>query len=306
MNLENKRILVTGGRSFLGKTLVPLLEKTGAEVFTFSSKEYDLRKEKEVKKLFLDLNPEIVIHLAVDCGGNKYNKENARTMFNNNAIMDKLIQDYSKKNCVQKFVGIGSSDEYSSLIESPFREEDVFKFNPNNDYGLSKRKMLYDSQKYRREEGFNAIHLIFPNLYGPNFSLDNKSIRIIPLLIDKFEKAMQENAKKLKLTGTKEDLREFLYIEDGAKGIIKATELYDEFLPLNLGSGISTKIGNLAEQIKEIVGFGGEIIWNDSSSKYNKERFLDITRAKQKINWEAETDLKKGLKKTLEWYRKNV
>jgi len=308
MELNNKKILITGGNSFLGKSLIPLLKKKGAKPITFSSKEYDLRKEKDVEKLFDLSNPEIVIHLAVDCGGLNYKKNNPGSIFYNNIMMDTLIQEYSRKYGVEKFVGIGSSASYPEFAKSPLKEQDLWEGCPedfNYSYGLTKRMMLLQSQTYREQYGFSAIHLIPVNLYGPNFSMDSKNIRIIPILLKKFVEAKAENKKEIKIIGTKDASREFLYVEDCANAIILATESYNKSIPINLGYGKDITIEKLAEKVKEVVEYAGKIIWKDESFNKDPTRILDTSQAEKEFGFKAKTHLKEGLKKTLDWYLEN-
>ena len=308
MDLENKKVLITGGDSFLGKSLLPLLKEKGAKISSLEEGNYDLRKEGEVEKLFTITNPDIVIHLAVDCGGFKYKKENYGSMLYNNIMMNTLVQEYSRKNGIEKFVGIGTCASYPQSSKFSLKEENIWKGLPeeiNISYGLVKKMMMIQSQAYREQYGFNAIHLIPANLYGPNYSLDSNNIRIIPILIKKFIEAKLENKKEIELFGTKDASREFLYVEDCAKAIVLATELYNDPLPINIGSGRSIKIWNLAEKIKEIIGFNGNIIWKENYSDNSLEKVLDISRAKKEFGFKSKTSLEEGLKKTIDWHLEN-
>jgi len=309
MDLENKKVLVTGGDSFLGKSLLPLLKEKGAKISSLEEGNYDLRKEEEVERLFDIANPDIVIHLAVDCGGFKYKKENYGSMFYNNIMMNTLVQEYSRKKGIKKFVGIGTCASYPQSSKSPLKEEDMWKGLPeqiNLSYGLVKKIMMIQSQTYREQYGFNAIHLIPANLYGPNYSLDSKNIRIIPILIKEFIEAKLENKKEIELFGTKNSSREFLYVGDCAKAIVLATELYNDPLPINIGSGRSIKMIDLAEKVKEIVGFNGNIIWKeDYYSDNSLEKVLDISRAEKEFGFKSKTSLEEGLKKTVDWHLEN-
>src|SRR3989344_855422 len=262
MQLENKKILITGGNSFLGKSLVPLLKNKGVEPFIFSSKEYNLTKEAQVDKLFQKFKPDAVIHLAVDCGGFNYKKENPGSMFYNNTMMDALVHEYSMKNNVEKLICIGTAASYPEFVKSPMVEESLWNGCPeefNFSYGLVKRMMIIQSRAYRKQYNLNVINLIPVNLYGPNFSLDKKDIRIIPKLINKMIEAKFNNEKDLNLNGTPNAFREFLYVDDCAEAIIKAMELYNKPEPINIGSGKSVKMSDLAEKIKLSVGFGGDM-----------------------------------------------
>lgn len=308
MKLNDKSILITGGNSFLGKSLIPMLKEKGAKPIVFSSKEYNLTREEEVKKLFETFNPNVVIHLAVDCGGLKYKKENKGSMFYNNLMMDILVQEYSRRNNVEKFVGIGTCASYPEFVKSPIKEEDLWDGQPeefNFSYGLAKKMMMVQSKAYREQYNFNAIHLIPVNLYGPNFSLNQKDIRVIPWLIKKFIESKFRNEKNIKLLGTPKAFREFLYVEDCAEAIIKATELYDKPEPINIGSGKSIKMSSLAKKVKEITGFKGDIHWKETYSDNQPDKVLDVLKAEKEFGFKAKTSLEEGLRKTVNWYLNN-
>jgi GDP-L-fucose synthase len=308
MELKDKRILVTGASSFLGKSLVPLLKKENAELITFRSREYDLKKEHEVERLFNYSKPQIVIHLAADNGGIVYTRENPGSILYNNLLMNTLVQEYSRLNNVEKFVGIGSSTSYPKIINSPLKEDDLWIGYPEDVHasiGLSKKIMMLQSQTYQKQYQFNAIHLIPVNLYGPNYTMDSKTIRIIPLLIQKLVDGKRDNKDEIKLSGTKDAFREFLYVDDCSEAIIQATKLYDKPLPVNLGSGKDIKIYDLANKIKEIVGFKGEIIWEEKFSDEQPRKVFDVSRAKKEFGFTTKTSLEEGIKKTLDWYLKD-
>ncbi|MDP3966120.1 MAG: NAD-dependent epimerase/dehydratase family protein [archaeon] len=309
MDLNGKRILVTGANSFLGKSLVPSLKDRDLEVITFGSKEYNLKKEEEVKSLFENVRPEVVIHMAVDNGGIEYTKNNCGSIFYNNLIMNTLVQEYSKSCGVEKFIGIGTAASYPKDAKSPLKEDYLWNGLPDeihSSIGVSKRIMLFQSKIYREQYGFNSINLLLPNLYGPDYSMDAKSMRIIPLLIKKIFEGKKEGKNEIMLSGTPDSFMEFLYVEDCSEAVIKATELYGKSDPVNIGSGKDAKIRNLAEKVKEVVGFHGEIIWK--SPNYVDERprrVMDVSKAEKEFGFKAMTSLDEGLRKTVEWYSKN-
>ena len=308
INLKNKRILVTGGKGFLGKTLIPLLQAEGAETITFSSKDYDLRIEENVKRLFEDTKPEIVIHLAVDGGGIGYMRHNPGSVLYNNLMMNTLIQHYANKNKAEKFVGIGTVCSYPKIVEAPFKEESLWEGYPeetNAAYGLSKKMMMVQSQGYKQQYGFNTIHLLVVNLYGPHDDFDLENSHVIPALIRKFVEAKNLLKENVTLWGTGNASREFLYVEDAAKAIILATKKYHKPEPINIGSGCETRIKELAETIKEEINYKGELVWDTSKPDGQPKRFLDVSKAKQKLGFFANTNLKEGLRKTIDWYTRH-
>jgi GDP-L-fucose synthase len=303
---ENKKVLITGGKGFLGSFLVPKIKEKGAEVFVFGKKDYDLRNEKDIEKMFEDIKPEIVIHMAVDGGGIRYMEKNPGSVFDNNILMNTFIQKYARENGVKKFVGIGTVCEYPKFTKVPFKEEDLWKGYPeetNATYGLSKKMMLVQSQGYKKQYGFDAIHLLLVNLYGPNDDFDLEDSHVIPAFVRKFIEAKEQGKEEVILWGTGKASRELLYVEDCAEAIIKATKSYNESEPINIGAGEEITMLELAKKVKEIVGYPGKIVWDTSRPDGQPRRGLDVSKAKEKFGFEAKTNLDEGLKKTIEWYK---
>lgn len=211
----------------------------------------------------------------------------------------------ARRENVAKFVTIGTICSYPKFAPMPFKEEDLWKGYPeetNAAYGLSKKMLLVQGQAYRKEYGFNSIHLLMVNLYGPKDNFDLESSHVIPALIRKFSEAVEGRKNEVTLWGTGNASREFLYVEDAAKGIVLATEKYDRPEPVNLGSGSEITIKQLANLISELSEFTGKIIWDTSKPDGQPKRRLDISKAKKEFGFEAKTDFKEGLKRTIEWY----
>jgi GDP-L-fucose synthase len=304
---NKKKILVTGGNGFLGKPLVDKLRKAGAELYVPTSKDYDLREEAEVRKLFFDSNPEIVIHLAVDGGGIGYMRNHSGSVYYNNLMMNTLVLENARKNGIEKFVGIGSVCAYPKFASIPFKEEEIWEGYPeetNAPYGLAKKMMMVQSQAYREQYGFNAIHLLLVNLYGPHDDFDLESSHVIPGLINKFQKAKKEKAKTVEIWGTGSASREFLYSEDAAEAIMLATERYNKPAPINIGSGMEITIKGLVEKIAGITGFEGEVKWDTTKPDGQPRRCLDVSKAEKEFGFKARTEFEEGLRKTIDWYVK--
>ena len=307
MDINNKKILVSGGKGFLGSALTPLLKEKGAVPFVFSSKDYDLREQNDVKRLFNDVNPDIVIHLAVDGGGIGYMKQHPGSIYYNNIMMNTLIQEESRKKGIEKFVGIGTVCSYPKFTPVPFKENNLWEGYPeetNAPYGLAKKMMMVQSQSYNVQYGFNAIHLLPVNLYGPRDDFDLNNSHVIPALIRKCLDA-KEKSEDLILWGTGKASREFLYVGDAARGIVLATENYAKAFPVNLGSGMEITIKDLAEKIKELTGFNGKITWDTTKPDGQPRRCLDVSKAKKEFGFVAKTDFDEGLKKTIGWFLEN-
>lgn len=308
--LKGKKVLVTGGKGFLGSALVKKLEKTDCnQIITFSSKEYDLRDINAVRQLLSLYKPDIIIHLAAKVGGIGANKEKPGDFFFDNLLMGIQLIDEARKIGVQKFVTVGTTCSYPKYTRVPFVEEDLWNGYPeetNAPYGLAKKMLLVQSEAYKKQYGFNSIYLIPTNLYGPNDNFNPNTSHVIPALIKKFVDAKQLGNKTVKTWGSGKATREFIFVDDAAEGIIKATEIYNETQPINIGTGSEVSIKDLVEEISNIVGYEGEIIWDISKPEGQPRRCLDISKAKEKFGFIALTTLYDGLQKTADWYKQNV
>lgn len=303
---KEKKVLITGGSGFLGSRLVPELKKLGAEVSVPSSKEYDLRLQSNCRKVVK--GKDLVIHLAAKVGGIGFNMKYPGEMFYDNLLMGLYLMEESRKAKVAKFVAIGTICAYPKYTPVPFKEKDLWNGYPeetNAPYGLAKKMLLVQAQAYRKQYGFNAIYLLPVNLYGPGDKFDPSVSHVIPALIKKFIDAKRKKSKEVIVWGTGKSTREFLYVEDAVKGILKAAELYDKQDPVNLGASFEISIRELAELIKKLTGFEGKIVWDKTKPDGQPRRKLDTSRAKKEFRFEAETDFKKGLKRTIDWYQKS-
>jgi GDP-L-fucose synthase len=325
---ENRRILVTGGAGFLGSFVVEQLKVRGCRhVFVPRSKEYDLVDMNAVKRLYRDAHPDMVIHLAARVGGIGANRANPGKFFYDNLMMGVQMMEVGRQTEIEKFVAVGTVCAYPKFTPVPFREEELWNGYPeetNAPYGLAKKMLLVQAQAYREQYGFNAIHLLPANLYGPRDNFDPQSSHVIPALIHKFIKAQREVGSKQKAVGsnsahsivptsysappsvvvwgTGKATREFLYVEDAAEGILLAAEKYNKPDPVNLGVGFEISIKDLADLIAELTGFRGKIVWDRSKPDGQPRRMLDVTSAEKEFGFKAKTRFEEGLKKTIEWY----
>lgn len=301
-----QNVVVTGGAGFLGRVVVERLRRfSGVEVTVPRSRDYDLVEEENVKRLLVDTNPDLVIHLAAVVGGIGHNQKNPGRFFYDNLMMGAQLIEQSRRHGVKKFVAVGTVCAYPKNTETPFKEDDLWKGYPeetNAPYGLAKKMMLVQSQAYREQYGFNSIFLLPANLYGPGDNFDLETSHVIPALIRKCVEAREQKKEFIEAWGSGKVSREFLYVEDCAEGIIRASALYDEPAPVNLGSGREVVIRDLLETIKNLSGFNGETRWRSDRPDGQPRRQLDTSRALEKFGFRAETSLEEGLKRTIEWY----
>jgi GDP-L-fucose synthase len=302
---DGKRVCVTGGAGFLGSFLVEELARRGRpDVFVPRAEDYDLRTLDGITRMLADAQPDLIVHLAAVVGGIGANQANPGRFFYDNAIMGVQLIEEARKAAVGKFVALGTICAYPETTPVPFCEDDLWEGYPeetNAPYGLAKKMMLVQLQGYRQQYGFNGVFLLPVNLYGPRDNFDLETSHVIPAMIRKMVAGRDEGAPVL-LWGDGTPTREFLYVEDCARGIADATERYDGPEPVNLGTGTEISIRDLAELIAKHVSYEGPIEWDASRPNGQPRRMLDVTRAKERFGWEAQVDFDEGIRRTVEWW----
>lgn len=309
MDLTRQRIVITGGAGFLGRRVHARLLATGVlpdQIVIPRRTEYDLTKSYQVARMYADLKPTVVIHLAAEVGGIGANRENPGRYFYANMAMGLHMIERGRQAGVKKFVQIGTVCAYPNLTPVPFKEDDLWSGYPeetNAPYGVAKKALLVMLQGYRAQYGFNGIYLLPVNLYGPEDNFDLASSHVIPALIRKFVEAQQRGERQVVVWGTGAAGREFLFVEDCARAIVLAAHRYDDAEPINIGSGCEITIRELAAKIQHLVGYDGQIAWDSSQPDGQPRRKLDCSRAKDRLGFTAEIDLDEGLRRTIEWYK---
>ena len=305
---EDRRVVVTGGAGFLGGYVVEGLRKRGCKnILVPKIEDYDLVEKNDIVRMYDDMRPDIVIHLAAVVGGIGANREHPGEFFYKNLMMGVQLIEQGRLRNIEKFVAVGTICAYPKFTPVPFKEDDLWNGYPeetNAPYGLAKKMLLVQSQSYRAEYGFNSIFLLPVNLYGPGDNFDPSSSHVIPALIKKCVDAIETGVNYIECWGTGDVSREFICVCDAAEGILLATELYNGAEPVNIGAGFEITIKELVEQVVELTGFKGEIRWDSSRPDGQPRRCLDVSRAKELFGFEAKMDFDEGLKATIEWYRK--
>ena len=298
--------MVTGGGGFLGRAVVKRLAAAGVDdIFVPRSVEYDLRSADGVRAALAAGRPDVVIHLAAVVGGIGANRENPGRFFYENAAMGIELMEQARLAGVEKFVQIGTVCSYPKFTPVPFHEDDLWNGYPeetNAPYGLAKKMLLVQGQAYREQYGFDVIHLIPVNLYGPGDNFDPASSHVIPALIKKCVDARESGADHIDVWGSGSASREFLYVEDAAEGIVLATERYEDADPVNLGVGHEITIRDLVELIAKLTRFEGELRWDASKPDGQPRRALDTSRARERFGFVAKTTFEAGLRATIDWY----
>ncbi len=310
MELANKQILVTGGAGFLGKQVVDQLQQAGANpdnILVTRSRDYDLTEMEACKRAVA--GQDIIVHLAAHVGGIGLNREKPAELFYDNLMMGTQLIHAAYQAGAEKFVCVGTICAYPKFTPVPFKEEDLWSGYPeetNAPYGIAKKALLVQLEAYRQQYGFDGIYLLPVNLYGPEDNFNPRSSHVIPALIHKIHEAQVNGDKTLPVWGDGSPTREFLYSTDAARGIVMATQSYSKADPVNLGTNSEISIKDLAELICNVMEFEGELVWQTDKPNGQPRRCLDTQRAKQAFGFEAQTDFRDGLKKTVDWYRQHA
>jgi GDP-L-fucose synthase len=307
---SNQNIILTGGSGFLGSHLAAYLREQGVNDLIIPRRsQYDLRHETHVIRLYEDHpGTTMVLHLAATVGGIGFNREYPGTLFYDNIMMGTLLLEQARQFNIPKFVGVGTICEYPKFTPVPFSENDLWNGYPeetNAPYGLAKKMLIVQGQAYRQEFGYNAIHVLPTNLYGPGDNFDPKSAHVIPDMIRKMMDAQERGDSSITLFGDGSPTREFLYVKDAAAGIALAAANYNDADPVNLGSGVEISIKDLAETIAEQVGFTGKIVWDASKPNGQPRRQVDVSRAAERFGFRAKTHFREGIAELVAWYREH-
>jgi GDP-L-fucose synthase len=279
-----------------------------ANLFVPQIEQYDLSTELAVERVYKDFPATVVFHLAALVGGIGANRQHPGLFFYKNLVMGAMLMEYARIHQVKKFIALGTICAYPKFTPVPFEESNLWIGYPeetNAPYGLAKKMMLVQSQAYRTEFGFHSIYLLPVNLYGPGDNFDENSSHVIPAIIRKCIHAKETGQSFIEVWGSGKATREFLFVDDAARGIILAAERYDDPEPCNLGSGFEISIKDLVQLISELSGFQGEIRWNASQPDGQPRRSLNTQRAFKEFGFQAQMNFKEGLKRTIEWFIEN-
>jgi GDP-L-fucose synthase len=309
MNWRSERVLVTGGGGFLGSYVVEALRVRGCtSIFVPRSAEYDLVDMQAVKRLYADVKPTLVLHLAARVGGIGANRDNPGKFFYDNLMMGVQLIEVGRQVGLGKLVALGTICAYPKFCPVPFKEEDIWNGYPeetNAPYGLAKKMLLVQSEAYRQQYGFNSVVLFPVNLYGPRDNFDLHTSHVIPALVRKCVEARERGDKEIVVWGDGSASREFLHARDAAEGILAAAERFDKSEPVNLGAGFEITIRDLVPLVARLCRFEGEIAWDPTKPNGQPRRMLDTSRAEREFGWKARIGFEEGLAETAAWFERN-
>lgn len=303
---QRKAVAVTGGAGFLGKPTAALLSDLGADVRIIRSSEYDLTDPEAARSAVG--GADVVLHLAANVGGIGFNRNNPAPLAYDNLMMGANVFEACRAAGVQKLVAACSVCAYPLHTPVPFREETIWDGYPepsNAPYGLAKKMLLVLSDSYRRQYDFDSCAPVIANLYGPDDNFDLTDSHVIAAMVRKFCDAVDQGRPQVTLWGSGEPSREFLYVDDAARGLVLCAERLKTSEPVNLGVGRETRIRDLAESISSTAGFSGEVVWDSSMPDGQMKRGLDVSKARELIGFEAEVRLEEGIERTVAWWRQS-
>ena len=308
-DLATKRIVLTGGAGFLGRAVVRVLEARGVpaeRLFVPRKRAFDLTDESAVQRLYEVARPDIVIHLAAEVGGIGANMDQPGRFFYANMAMGMHLVEQARRCGVEKFVHTGTVCAYPKHCPVPFREDAIWDGYPeetNAPYGVAKKAIFVMLDGYLRQYGLKSAVVVPVNLYGPGDNFDPRSSHVVPALIRKCVEARARGAAEVVCWGTGTATREFLYVDDAAEGVVRAAEVLEEPVPVNLGGGAEISIRELAQKIAKACDFCGRIVWDTSRPDGQPRRALDITQARRRLGWEPKQNFDVGLAATVRWWR---
>ena len=308
-DLSTKRIVVTGGAGFLGQAVCRVLRERGvppARLVVPRRREFDLTVEADVARLYATARPDVVIHLAAEVGGIGANMAHPGRFFYANMAMGLHLVEHARRAGIEKFVHTGTVCAYPKHAPVPFREADLWNGYPeetNAPYGVAKKAVFVMLDGYHREFGLASAVVVPVNLFGPGDNFDPASSHVIPALIRKCEEARLADSPEVVCWGTGVATREFLHVDDAAEGVVRAAEVMEEPLPINLGGGQEIAIRDLMAKVAAACNYAGRIAWDTAKPDGQPRRALDISRARDLLGWQPRQDFDSGLAATVAWWR---
>lgn len=306
---KEAKIYVAGHKGLVGSAILRELKKNGyTNILTKTREELDLTSQIDTENFFAKEKIEYIFLAAAKVGGILANDTYPADFIRDNLLIQTNIIDFAYKNKVKKLLFLGSSCIYPRNAPQPLKEEYLLTGeleSTNKAYAVAKIAGITMCQSYNKQYGTNFISVMPTNLYGENDNFDLESSHVIPAMIRKFDDAKKSGAKEVVLWGTGSPKREFLYVDDLANACVFLMNNYDDGEIINIGTGTDLPISELANIVKECVGYKGDTVWDKSKPDGTMRKLLDISKIK-KLGWNSKINLQEGIQKTYTWYKENV
>lgn len=310
MNLKGKKIAIPGGTGFFGSHIVNKLTKIDCEIFVPNrAKGIDFRRREDAQKYFKKIKPQIVINCAAFQGGIGFHSGKQADLFMDNVLMGCYLMEAAQKAGVEKFVNIIAGCAYPGYLEKDvMNEADLWNGELHDtifSYGFPRKATIVYGKALFKQYGFNSIHLTFANMYGPRDHFNPDQSKALAALIRKIYEAKKNNLSTVEIWGTGKPMRDWLYVKDGADGVLRATEVYDSIDPLNIATGKGVSVTKLAETIKKEIGYSGKFVYNTEKPDGALKKVFGTTKMKKALKWGPKTSIEKGIRETVAWFSKN-
>jgi len=307
---KNKKIVIPGGNGFVGSHIAEILKKIPCEIFIPKTKEgIDFRKYEDCFSYLDSKKPQIVINCAAIQGGIAYHNGRQADLFMDNMLMGTFLMKASQKVGVKKFINVVAGCSYPGYLEiSEMNEEDYWSGELHESifsYGFARKASVVYGLALKKQYNFNSIHLIMANMYGPGEHFNPKQSKALAGLIKKIYEAKKNQSSEVEVWGTGKPMRDWLYVKDGAEGILRAGAVYNGIDALNIATGVGISVRKLAETIKEIVGYTGNLKYNISKPDGALHKTFGIHKMKKELGWMPETSIEIGIRETVVWFSKN-
>src|SRR5258708_428785 len=306
----HKKIVITGGNGFFGSHIVNVLKKTSSELFIPKTKDgIDFRRKDDCFSYIGDIKPDILINCAANQGGIGYHKGRQADLFMDNMLMGTYLMQASQSVGVGKFVNIIVGCSYPGYLEKDEMNEDDYWSGWLHDsifsYGFARKASVVYGLALKKQYNFNSIHLIMANMYGPGEHFNPEQSKALAGLIKKVYEAKKNGSSEVEVWGTGKPVRDWLYVKDGAEGILRAAALYNDIDPINIATGVGVSVKDLAETVRNIIGYDGKLIYNTDKPDGALHKTFGIHKMKKELNWMPETPIERGIAETVEWFSKN-
>ena len=307
---SNSKIYVAGNTGLVGSAIIRMLKSKGyTNILSTPHSNWDLRSQEDVNRFFRINKPDYVFLAAAKVGGIGANSEQPADFIYDNLMIQTNIIDAAYRHGVKKLLFLGSSCIYPKFPKMPITEDQLMTsaLEPSNDaYAIAKIAGVKMCQAYRKQYGFNAIAVMPTNLYGPGDNFDHNSSHVLPAMISKFHGSLDKSEHwEVELWGDGTPMREFLHVDDLAEACYTCMETYDDSELINIGTGEDVTIKELAETIKDVVGYENNIKWDTDKPNGTPRKVLNVDKMKS-LSWEPKISLREGIESTYQWYKETL